>query len=176
MSNIINTIVYEDFTVLDTNYSPVTGLDVNSFSVDLINSNGIEVSNTITVTIVELSNGAYRASFIPTISGPWYLTVYHPVYFPWGKSNDIHVDSVSIEELIANIPNLVLSQPISGYSEGSVGHALDVIYEVESGRWSITNNQMIFYKHDNITELFRFELRDAEGNVSSENVFDRLRL
>jgi len=83
--------VYENFTVVDSDNNLVTGIPPSAFTVDLYNPSGFEVSGSITVTITELGAGHYQSDFTPTSAGTWYLTVYHPYYFPWGKSDDILV-------------------------------------------------------------------------------------
>ena len=50
------------------------------------------------------------------------------------------------------------------------------IYDVQFGRWKIINNQMIFYKEDNTTEVVRFNLLDDAGNPSIDAVFERLKV
>jgi hypothetical protein len=50
------------------------------------------------------------------------------------------------------------------------------IYDVQFGRWKIINNQMIFYKDDNVTEVVRFNLLDDAGNPSIDAVFERLKV
>jgi hypothetical protein len=50
------------------------------------------------------------------------------------------------------------------------------LYDIQYGRWRITNNQMIFYKEDNATEVARFDLYDDTGNPSMDAVFDRVRV
>lgn len=35
---------------------------------------------------------------------------------------------------------------------------LDFVKDIEGGKWKIENNQMIFYKADNVTEIARFNL------------------
>lgn len=54
----------------------------------------------------------------------------------------------------------------------------DVAYirAMTAGRWKIINNQMIFFNEDNITEIARFDLKDEEGNPSSEAVFERIKV
>jgi hypothetical protein len=58
------------------------------------------------------------------------------------------------------------------------GEAIDFLRDIEGGRWKIdtTLNQMIFYKEDNVTEVTRFDLFDADGVPTSENVFERRRV
>jgi len=55
---------------------------------------------------------------------------------------------------------------------------LTFLKDIEGGRWKVdtTLNQMIFYKSDNVTEVARFNLLDADGNATSENIFERTRV
>lgn len=50
---------------------------------------------------------------------------------------------------------------------------LDFIKDIEGGKWKIINNQMIFYKADNVTEVARFNLFDSNGNPAVADVFER---
>lgn len=50
------------------------------------------------------------------------------------------------------------------------------IYDIQFGRWKIINNQMIFYKDDNVTEIVRYNLLDDAGNPSIDAVFERLKV
>jgi len=54
----------------------------------------------------------------------------------------------------------------------------DVLFikNIEGGKWEIVNNQMIFFKEDNITEIARFNLYDEEGVLANTNIFTRLRV
>ena len=56
---------------------------------------------------------------------------------------------------------------------GDIDANVALIKEIESGRWHITSNQMIIYKEDNNTELFRFDLFDKSGNPSETEVYER---
>jgi hypothetical protein len=53
---------------------------------------------------------------------------------------------------------------------------LDFIKSIEGGRWKIIDNQMVFYKDDNTTEVARFNLFDAGGAPAEEDVFERTRV
>jgi hypothetical protein len=50
---------------------------------------------------------------------------------------------------------------------------VEIIRKVETGRWKITANQMIFYDEDGITPLLTFNLYDQSGSLSMEDVFER---
>lgn len=51
-----------------------------------------------------------------------------------------------------------------------------LLYDMEGGRWKLTNNQMIFYEEDNLTEVARFNLYDASGTPTTDNVYERRRV
>ena len=50
------------------------------------------------------------------------------------------------------------------------------IKDIEYGKWKIVNNQMIFYKADNTTEIARFDLKDANGVATMVNPTERIRV
>jgi hypothetical protein len=51
---------------------------------------------------------------------------------------------------------------------------LDIIRKIETGRWKIENNQMVFYDDDGITPLYTFNLKDLNGNLTMRNIFERV--
>ena len=65
MNGKINVIMKDDFTVLDLNGVRKPAIPLVQFTKTLYNPLGTEVSGTIPVTIVELANGDYRASYTP---------------------------------------------------------------------------------------------------------------
>lgn len=147
--------VKDDFTVLDPGGDPVTGLSPGSFGKKLYNPVGIEVTGSLTVTIVELDSGNYRVSFVPDSTGLWYLVITHPTYFPSGKGGSFQVFDDDFDTL---------------------GLDLEFVRHIEGGRWRIIGNQMIFYEDDNTTEVARFNLFDQSGSPSMVNVFERQRV
>lgn len=55
-------------------------------------------------------------------------------------------------------------------------NTIDSIYHVQFGRWQISNNQMVFYKDDNTTEIARYNLFDDRGVPSMDAVFQRIKI
>jgi hypothetical protein len=51
---------------------------------------------------------------------------------------------------------------------------LALVRQVETGRWQIVANQMIFYATDGTTPLLTFDLTDADGDPSMDSVFQRV--
>jgi hypothetical protein len=97
------------FTVLDTNDLPVSGLGDVDFTKYLLDSdNNLSL---LTVTVSGLGSGHYVASYTPDTIGTWFLTVYHSVYFPWGKSGETQVNTYDIDTIGVDIKRLLgLSQ------------------------------------------------------------------
>lgn len=54
-----------------------------------------------------------------------------------------------------------------------VSGKVDSLYDMGFGRWHIINNQMVFYKEDNFTEIARFDLFDDTGTPTTDAVFER---
>jgi len=73
-----------DFDVRVGN-TPITGLVTGDFTFELWNPSKADVSGTVSVTIVELGSGSYRAKFsAASEEGDWYCAIKHATYFPLG--------------------------------------------------------------------------------------------
>jgi hypothetical protein len=131
---VINFPVEEFFSVVDSSSNFINGLDSTSITTYLFNPAGIEVSSSIHVTITGLGNGHYIASFTPNTLGIWLLTLVHPIYFPWGKSNDIEVytsDFTRISDQLNRVLGLVhqnvyIDQPTYDSDNNLVGARLRI--------------------------------------------------
>lgn len=67
--------------------------------------------------------------------------------------------------------NLVISDPITVVEDFLT--QISDIFKIETGRWKIVNNQMIFYDTDETTPIYTFNLKDSSGNATSENPVER---
>ena len=85
--------VDEHFTVSDSNGNLISGIDTTAFTVYVYDPSGSEVSGSVSGSFVELGDGNYKYIFTPNSNGVWYAVVTHPNYFPWGKTDDIYVDT-----------------------------------------------------------------------------------
>lgn len=73
-----------------------------------------------------------------------------------------------------DIADRVWDETISEHVDvGSTGKVLSDIGKIETGRWKIVNNQMIFYDEDGLSELYVFDLFDASGNPTMTGVMER---
>ena len=50
---------------------------------------------------------------------------------------------------------------------------LEFVKKIESGRWKIVNNQMLFYDNDGVTPILTFDLFDELGLPTMNNVLER---
>lgn len=53
---------------------------------------------------------------------------------------------------------------------------ISVIRDFTAGRWKMQENQMIFYKEDNTTEIARYQLLNDAGKPSMDSVFERRKI
>ena len=102
-------VLEEDFTVVASDGTLVTGLVDGNFTRKLYDEDGNEVSGSITITITELDNGNYRASFTPDNPGMWFMVIYHATYFPWGKSDSIQVFDNDFDSIDDSLDNIALT-------------------------------------------------------------------
>jgi hypothetical protein len=187
MGNKINTAIVDDFTVLDLAGTRKSGIPVNEFTVTLYNPVGSEVSGSVTVTISEVADGNYRVSFTPTSLGIWKVVIKHPTYFSQGKENSYLIfnnDIDSVDDDIVNlngstftaIPDMAKETSLIAQSGVIATILVDVtaIKKIETGRWKITNNQMIFYDDNGVTPLYTYDLKDDVGNPTMTNPFERV--
>lgn len=78
-------------------------------------------------------------------------------------------EQYNVEE---NDPKVSLTHTAVSQMSGT----LNSVYDIQFGRWRIVNDQMIFYKDDNATEVVRFNLFDDSGNPTMDAVFERVKV
>lgn len=84
----VSTLARMHFTVFDEDDAVVTGAVDGDFTKRLAKD---DANDTTTVTVAEIANGRYVASFTPTSTGAYYLTVSHATHAPrgWQESFDV---------------------------------------------------------------------------------------
>ena len=148
----------------ETSSVPTTGLNVTMSIYDLS-------TNTIVITgaMTDVGNGGYTFNFEDYQVDKSYQFI--------ANSNSSETDSRysygSNESYRPDIADAVWSEPASGYTNlDTFGGKLNFIKSMESGRWKIESNQMIFYDEDG-DELQRFNLKDASGNPTNDDAYER---
>jgi hypothetical protein len=84
----------EYFPVIDANYNLITG--VTGFTSTIISPAEDLILNQVTIT--EMGAGKYKATYVPTTTGNWYMEVIQPTYFPYGKSDVIEVEQTEFNQ------------------------------------------------------------------------------
>ena len=59
---------------------------------------------------------------------------------------------------------------------GGIEESLTFLKDVGGGKWQIEDNQMVFYKADNVTEVMRFNLFNSAGVPAMKNLYKRERV
>jgi len=90
-----NVPVDENFTISDNGGNLVSGIDSTTFTVHVYDPTNADVTGSVSGLFTELGNGSYKYTFTPNLNGVWYVVVTHPIYFPWGKTDDVKVDEGS---------------------------------------------------------------------------------
>jgi hypothetical protein len=81
----------------------ISGIDSTAFSTFVYNPSNAEVSDSVSESIIELGNGSYKYLFTPDSVGTWYVVLTHPVYFPWGKLDDVQVYTSDFSAIAADV-------------------------------------------------------------------------
>lgn len=83
-----STATVDFFVVANDGVTGVTGL--SGFAVKLYNPSNAEVSGSVAVTVTELGNGWYRATFTPNAVGKWALSLTHATYGVYEGGIDVY--------------------------------------------------------------------------------------
>jgi len=102
------------------------------------------------VGVIEIGYGAYGISF----SINEIMAGFIQIRASYSGSTSLYlIDSLNITtDFITNITNIL---------------------KIETGRWRVLNNQMIFYDTNGSTPIYTFDLKDTNGNPAETNVMER---
>ena len=89
--------VDEHFTVSDAQGNLISGIDTTTgFTAYVYDPNDNNVTSSVSGFFTELGDGNYKYTFTPNANGVWYVNVTNPIYFPWGKNDDVYVDETDL--------------------------------------------------------------------------------
>jgi len=152
---VLNQIVNEHFSVSNVYGTPLPGIPVIEFVAQVFDPDGNNVTGIVGGNFIELGAGHYKYQFTPNSLGTWFVDVSHPVYFPYGKTDDVQVYSGDLTDIYESVRrtlglvhhnffideplyddyNNLISARVRIYSDAvSVGTDLNVIqtYRIES--------------------------------------------
>lgn len=157
----VNEQITDTFIAYDGNWNRISGLTYQTF----VWVNGASSNTAVAITEDTVTAGAYYLRFTPTVSGEWLVHM-----FNLSASFDAYyfVDAGAGAE--------VWSYPITGsvIKAGTMGQSLSAIYQIQTGRWRMINNQLILYDADGVSPIQTFNLYDVGGNPSLTGVVHRV--
>jgi len=122
----------------------------------------------------EIGDGGYKYDFTSYDS-----TINYFIRCDAGIAINGRYNAISSSQDLENSISTILSD-IEDSATGliPIKNTVQELLDIEGGRWKIDQEtkQMIFYKADNITEVFRFNLKDENGNPSASQVLERVRV
>ena len=146
----------------DSSDAPLSGRTV---SYDIRYTNDVELSppNNGVLSESTVASGIYKKDINISTAGTYVCYITSPGIPTITK--DIIVDAESVADSVWSDTTAV-----------NLLADIEFIKDVEGGRWKIINNQLIFYKDDNITQIAVFNLYDKNNNPAETNVYERVRL
>ncbi len=125
------------------------------------------LSPTITLRKVSDNSIVVDAQVMTEIGNGWYKYDY--------------VSASNTEDYVGVSDSITLAgperyAPIATSIQGNVASLqtdITFLKDIDSGKWEITENQMIFYKADGTTEVARFNLFDASGHPAMTEIYKR---
>jgi len=133
----------------------------------------------LTIDIYDVNDTLVTSAIMPetSVSGVYRVDLNLTQNMEWGAVSSSSANIKFIFRLPYNENSNEIADTIFGRAEfTSLAANIDFIKDIESGKWEIFNNQMIFYKQDGTTEIARFNLFDAAGQPSESQVFKRERV
>jgi len=133
-----------------------------------------------TTALSDIGSGWYQVPWDSSVlaGAPTVIVAEYEVTTTGSIAQDVLLFGASGTATPAEIAAAVWSSLMASYKvEGTFGGGVNTIFDVESGRWVVENNQMIFYKPDNVTEIMRFDLFENRDIVPTEDIVkDRKRV
>lgn len=135
--------------------TPKTDVVSGSVRVYHINAAGAEINDLVTTPLVQVGvTNIWRYQWKPTSLAVGDYTVQYAL-----------VDAIA--RTFSGIEDIFV-RDIATQTD------LSIVRKIETGRWKIVANQMLFYDDDGLTVLYTFDLKDAAGSPSMTSVFERI--
>jgi len=154
-----------------------TILDFNSSGTSLCQlqcENGIfRIDNMVSGSIIQFTSTAGEIEISSSCTGGTVLL--SGAIKVTDNSSGVYLvqDSVINNETISEECSDAVWEHVTG---AAISANVEFVKNIEGGRWKIENNQMIFYKEDNVTVIASFNLFNQDGDPAEESVHDRQRV
>lgn len=165
-NNVLN--IDSDISTVQSSINTVnTKVDNIQSDIDTIDSTINDISVDVAAIGIDVDDIDSRTSLIQTATG----TINSKI-----DIIDTNIDNMSTA--LSDVPTTSENANAVWQHATATQLLLNVAFikDIEGGKWAIVNNQMIFYKSDNSTEVARFNLYNSSNAPSSENVTRRERV
>lgn len=136
------------------NFDGSAKTDISSATVRVYHiSGGSEVDDLAEVSLVQVgSTNKWRYDWQPSnLSAGYYIAEYD-------VTDDDGINALFREDIIV----------------GYLYDDIEILKKIETGRWKIVNNQMVFYDEDGETPLLTFNLLDDNSNPTMVKPYERV--
>lgn len=134
----------------------------------------------VTISLVDLET----LQAIPVISNVCTPVPSNPSYYVWNILENLAPENIASDDReylyvmsdgINEFPGKIV---VGGYGDlkSRINEWTETVFKVETGRWKINADDytMTFYDEDGTTPLFKYDLKDPDGNPSVECPFERI--
>jgi hypothetical protein len=91
----------------------------------------------------------------------------------WDEATSLHVGAGTTGEAVSEIPGISATVTTIESDVLALRTQMSTLINIETGKWEIVNNQMIFYDTSGAV-LMTFDLFDENGNPTMRHVFSRV--
>lgn len=125
----VNQYVNDRLTVIDSSGNRVTGLLLGDFTHKVRDPSGLDVTASVSVSLVEIGDGVYIFKFLPNSEGVWTAWIDHATYGKWDNAyrvTSIETDITDILPKIDAIKTVTDNLPDSGALTTLITHLTDI--------------------------------------------------
>ncbi len=129
-------------------------------------------SSVLTYRVITPASGAVSTAF------GGFTEPYAGFYMAPVTINTLGEHSLLVYAIDGSIARSSVGVTVTNQDIDSVASTTDMAFvrSIAAGAWQLTNNQMIFYAEDNVTEVGRYNLFDAAGVPTMTAVAKRLKV
>ena len=102
----LNQVTSDPFAVTDASGSDVTGLVIGNFTLVIRNPSGVDVTGTVSPSLVELGEGAYKLLLTPSIEGLYTSVLKHATYGRWDGAYHVNDNQATIDSVETKVDTI----------------------------------------------------------------------
>jgi hypothetical protein len=161
------------FSVLDSSGSPQTGLSGTWLKLEGTDSGVVISAPAVSAPLVEIGSGLYKATI------DWAALVASESLYDGEDVVGIIDWGVSLTAPERYTYTSFNTRDFASYKDsellGLAKADIELVKELQTGKWEISGTQLLLYKSDNTTLIATFDLFNKDGLASGEAPYSRVR-